>query len=164
MAFKTKVNLLPYAIGFTSGGRTVVFRVVDSAGDLYRIVTNEETFQTCFINIDEYRKYNHAQMSDAGYKFIYKYETWLEYMQWSGRFIEKKNMVIYDKPNGNVLFENKKNDFLPFAVVDMDGDWIKLEKMNTYRNRYSDSVNYDGWTQWKDGEKLLIQILKFLKI
>lgn len=160
VVFKTKTSMQPHSFGWNNGC-TVIFRVVDTVGNFYRVVANEETFQTCFINIDEYRKYNHVALSDANpYKFIYEYESWLEYMRRSHRFIEKKNIVIYDRPNGNVIFEDTINDFLPFSVADMDGDWIKLEKMDIYRDRYRNSVNYDGWVQWKDGEKLLIQLLE----
>jgi len=135
-------------------GHTIKLRVIDFVNNnIYKVVINEETFETYFINIEVYNKYNRDKMANVNpYQFVYEYESWLDYLKWV-YFIEKHNITIYDKPNGEIIFEDKDNASLRFKVVDMDGDWIKVH-----------SPRFDGWTQWKDNEKILIFITETLYI
>ena len=156
---KTRIDVKPSSIS-GQNGPTIRLRVVDSfnSNNIYRVVINEETFQTCYINIEEYSKYNYDKMLGANpYQFIYQYESWGDYLKRT-YYITKPEIAIYDEPNGAVIFKNEGNPFLPFNVVDIDGDWIKLEKHFAYRQYFGNSVNYEGWTQWKEKEKILISI------
>ena len=163
VVFRTenKITVKPFSMEWNNGP-TIKLRVIEIVDETtYRVVLNEETLETCFINIEEYKKYNKEKMDAANiYNFIYKYESWSDYLQ-RVYYISKPNLIIYDKPNGEIIHEDKEGYFLPFRVAEVDGNWIKLIKHHTYRNRYNPEINYDGWTQWRDGERILIIMDEF---
>lgn len=123
----------------------LMFRVVDTTGSSYKIYLNEKTLETAFIK----------KMCSTCFVF----ETWQEYL---GRveFIEKDSIVIYNKPEGELIFKNKSNKFLPFRVIEVNGDWIKLGKGIRREFNFENGVNYNGWTKWKEGEKIIINIVE----
>ena len=136
-------------------GPTLIFRVVNVTDSIYQVVINEETFETCYINVNEYLAYNHDQLATANpYNFVYEYKNWLDYIQ---SFLYIEAYTIYDKPDGEIIYKRKNDWIIPCNVTDMNGNWIKVKDIPSLY--YSDSVNYDGWTRWTDGENLLIGII-----
>lgn len=114
------------------------FRVLDTTASSYTIVSNEQTWDTLVIKKDPAAAYYVAehQLADnncincPGSKYNPKwsvYETWDRYLK-RVEFITKDKLVIYDKPNGKAIFENKENTFLPFGVEAVQGEWIKFKK------------------------------------
>lgn len=43
----------------------------------------------------------------------------------------------------------------------MNGDWIKVKKGFAREFNFEPNINYEGWTQWKKDDKLLIDITEF---
>ncbi len=167
--FISQSNIAPYLLSegnsYDDGNRNIrsglvsvppelKFRVINSSNKIFEVVLNEKTMEVCFINIKSYYDLNHIDENDAA---VYKYESWPDYLK-RVEFITKKNLVIYDKPDGNIIYENKDDKFLPFNVADVSGDWILLKKAFGREFNFDDVINYDGWTQWRSGDSLLIKI------
>ena len=57
-----------------------------------------------------------------------------------------------------MIFEDKQNTFLPFNITEVNGDWIKLKKGMGRESNFDATKNFDGWTIWKEGNKILIDI------
>ncbi|MBV7441000.1 hypothetical protein KRX57_06165 [Weeksellaceae bacterium TAE3-ERU29] len=88
------------------------------------------------------------------------FETWKDYLK-RVKIITKQDLKIYDKPNGKVIFENKENEHLPFNIVELKGDWAKIEKLGG-DFKQNDFKKYNGWTQWKKGSEILIDIVEYV--
>lgn len=181
--FITNLKLEPYTIyegdSYKSGEKNrsmglvrfppaLKFRVVDSTKTSFKVVTNENLNESFYIKRDSKNAYytterqffdnNCIGCPDSNYNPNWNiFETWERYLKRS-EFIIKKNLTIYDKPNGILIFESKDNQFLPFNVTEVDGDWIKLKKGFGREFNFDKSKNYDGWTRWKEGDKTLIEI------
>ena len=91
------------------------------------------------------------------------YETWerlllrSEYVSFAG-----KNYAVYDAPEGNKIFENTEHRFLPYSVIQVRGDWIKVEKARGGREGYFEGVeNAEGWVKWKNDTEILVDIIEF---
>jgi hypothetical protein len=179
----TNLKLKPYVISegdsYEAGKKNVSmglvrfspelkFRVIDSTKISFKVITNENTGESYFIKIDSKSAYykNERQYYDTGCigcpNSIYNpqwylFETWERYLK-RVEFIVKKNLKIYDKPNGAIIFEGNNNKFLLFNVIEVNGDWIKLKQGFGREFNFEKSVNYDGWTQWRDGNRILIEI------
>lgn len=181
--FITKLNLEPYAIsegdtyeegkreirhGLVPIGSELRFRVIDSTETYFKVITNEKTKEAYFIKINPegayYKTLSQVYENSCSNCPNSKYnpnwnvfETWERYLK-RVEFVTKRELKIYDKPNGTVIFEDINNDFLPFNVIELDGEWIKLKKGFGREFNFDESKNYDGWTQWKKGNKILIDI------
>lgn len=175
--FKTKLDLKPYEIsegdsyrrgenniswGLVRFPPILKFQVLDSTDSTFKIVTNEKNNVSFVIkrntNSIYYETYNHFIPDKKTSWYIF--ETWERYLK-RVEFIDKKDLIIYDQPNGAIIFENKEENFLPFKVIDINGDWIKLKKDKYREFNFDKTQNYDGWTQWKKGNKILIRISEF---
>lgn len=64
--------------------------------------------------------------------------------------ITKEEFVIRKEPR----------TYLPFAVTEVKGDWIKVKKGFGREFDFSVGVNYDGWIKWREGTSLLIDIIE----
>lgn len=183
--FITKLDLNPYFMyegdsyeesrgrrnmGLVGLAPELKFRVIDSTETTFTVITNEIKNTAFIIKIDpkgvyyksphEFYENNCINCPGSVYNpKYYTFETWERYLK-RLEYIEKDNLQIYDKPNGNIIFENKNNDFLPFNIVEVEGDWIKLKKASGRESYFDENQNYDGWTQWKDGNTILIQIVE----
>lgn len=144
------------------------FRVIDSTKTSFKIITNENLNESYYIKRDPKGAYytmesqrfdnNCTNCPGSNYNPNWNiFETWERYLK-RAEFITKNSLKIYDKPDGNIIFENKENTFLPFNITKVDGDWIQLKKGFGREFNFSKSINYDGWTQWKAGDKILIDI------
>lgn len=140
--------------GLISFSPELKFRVIDTSNNIFEVVMNEQTEAICFINMKTYIDLNNIDDKDSTF---YNYEPWPDYIKRS-EFITKKDLVIYDKPDGNIIFENKGEKFLPFQVVQVAGDWIKLKKAFGREFNFDDIINYNGWTQWRSKDRILISI------
>lgn len=183
--FITKLELKPYQIsegdsyeegereinsGLAPIGAKLKFRVIDSTQNHFKIITNENSNQEFFIKVEPQKVY-YKSLSQVyenncpncpGLKYNPNwnvFETWDRYLK-RVEFITKRNLKIYDKPNGKIIFEDKHNKFLPFNVIELKGDWIKLKKGFGREFNFDESKNYDGWIQWKNGNEILIKIVE----
>ncbi|MEL0651211.1 hypothetical protein V6246_07225 [Algibacter sp. TI.3.09] len=181
--FITKLELKPYMISegdtFKEGKRNIdnglvhfgpelKFRVIDSTKTHFKVVTNESYNEEYYIKIEPQKTY-YATLSEVFKNSCANcpnsnqnndwnvFETWERYLK-RVEYISKRELKIYDKPNGKIIFEVNNNDFLPFYVEETKGDWIKLKKDFGRQYNFDDSKNYNGWTQWKNGNKILIEI------
>ena len=144
------------------------FRVVDSTKTSFKVVTNENLNESFYIKRDAKSAYYTTEQQhfdnncigcpDSNYNPNWNiFETWERYLK-RAEYISKRNLKIYDQPNGKVIFEDKQNTFLPFNITEVNGDWIKLKKGMGRESNFDAYKNFDGWTQWKDGNKILIDI------
>lgn len=183
--FITNLNLKPYTIyegdshqagqdnvsrGLVSFPSVLKFRVIDSTQTGFKIVTNENQNETYYIRRNPKGAYytterqrfdnNCTNCKGSNYNANWNiFETWERYLT-RAEYVNKNNLKIYDKPNGTIIFENKDNTFLPFNVAKVDGDWVQLKKGFGREFNFSTSENYDGWTQWKYGDKILLNIVE----
>lgn len=146
------------------------FRVLDTTALFFKIVTNEDTWETFFIKRDKLSSYytSERELMDnncsncPGKKYNprwFVFETWERYLK-RVEFITKQKLVIYDQPGGRVIFENKKHVFLPFSVMELKGEWIRLKKGFGRESNFDNKVSYEGWTKWREGEQLVIDIIE----
>ena len=156
--------------GLVRFGPVLKFRVLDTTASSYTIVTNEQTWETMVIKKDPSNAYytSERELDDnncincPGSKYNPKwsiYETWERYLR-RVEYITSEKLVIYDKPNGKVIFENKENTFLPFGVEAVQGEWIKLKKGFGRESNFDGGKNYAGWIKWRDGARILIDIVE----
>ncbi|MRM84342.1 hypothetical protein [Riemerella anatipestifer] len=181
--FITKIDLKPYVIyegdSYQTGERNISvglvrfppelkFRVVDSTKTTFTVITNEKSNEEFVIKRDAKSVYYKAEEEYYDNNCIncpnsiynprwYIFETWERYLK-RVEFINKENLKIYDKPNGKIIFEEKNDKLLPFNVIEVNGDWIKLKKGFGREFNFEKNIDYEGWTQWKDGNKILIEI------
>ena len=183
MRFITKINLKPYQMtggdSFSEGERNVKmglirfspelkFRVLDTTMTSFKIVTNEKTWETFVVKRNAAAAYytSEQQVSDnncsncTGSNYNprwYINETWERYLK-RVEYITKEHIKVYDQPNGKLIFDNKNNAFLPFRVIGMKGEWIQLGKGFGRESDFGNFSNAEGWTKWRDGSKLTIDI------
>lgn len=181
--FMTKINLKPYELSIGDSheaGKTntrmglirfppiLRFRVVDSTDTFFKVITNEETLETLIIKrdnknayyISERERFDNNCVNCPSSKYNpawYIFETWERFLK-RVEFITKKDLKIYDTPDGKIIFENNNNAFLPFGVTEVKGEWIKLKKGFGREFNFDDKKNYNGWTKWREGETMLIGI------
>lgn len=183
MKFVSDIKLKPYRMtggdSFAEGERNInmglirfapelKFRVIDTTATSFKVVTNEETWEIMLIKRDATAVYysTERELSDnscsncAGSKYNprwYIYETWERYLK-RVEFITRENVVVYDQPNGKVAFENKENIFLPFRVMELKGEWIRLGKGFGRESEFDSLINAEGWIKWREGPVLSIDI------
>ncbi|MBO0593246.1 hypothetical protein I2486_17720 [Cellulophaga sp. E16_2] len=160
--------------GLAPTSKKLNFIVTEASEYYFKVVTNKETNEAFFIKREKQHVYyktkgalfqnSCSNCADSNYNprwFIF--ETWERYLK-RVHYIEKPNLILYDKPNGDIIFKNNDHSFLPFNVVEVKGDWIKLKKATGRENMFDASENYDGWTQWKNGNEILITIIESMFI
>ncbi len=155
--FRTKIALEPEVIYGGSNNREAAeniarglvpfppqlrFRVLEIQDNYFKVVTNEEKWQTHYI------KNNSIPMI---------YETWESFLK-RVEFVELDTLKIYDKINGKVIFysENENNNFIPFNVAKLQGKWIKINTHPLYS--YSKTMPNSGWAKWQENNQLKIRI------
>ncbi|SEW52880.1 hypothetical protein [Chitinophaga arvensicola] len=184
-SFISKIRLKPYVMSggdsYEAGKKNVQmglirfspelkFRVTDTTASFFKIVTNEETGETFIVKrnaasayyTSEKELYDHSCSNCPGIQYNpkwYFFETWERYLK-RVEFITKENLVIYDQPNGKIIFENREKTFLPFTVTAVKGEWIKLKKGFGREFNFDSSKNYDGWTKWLEGQQKVIDIVE----
>jgi len=156
-------------MGLVAYSPELTFRVVDTTENSFEVIINEKSIKTALIKKEKngvyYTNENDCLSDMFGSnknKFNpkwYIFETWERYLR-RVEFITKDSLVIFDKPNGEIIFENINRRFLPFKVVKVDGDWIKLEKDPQREFNFDNTKNYDGWTKWRQNNRILIRIFE----
>jgi len=155
-------------MGLVRFGPELKFCVVDTGKSYFRVVSNQSSKEEFVIKKDPLAVYysQEKMLSDnncsncPGSKYNprwYIFETWDRYLK-RVEFITKDSLVMYDRPEGKAIFENKEQTFLPFAVTEVKGDWIKVKKGFGRESNFSADRTYDGWIKWRKGTTLLIDI------
>jgi hypothetical protein len=155
-------------MGLVRFGPELKFCVVDTGESYFRVISNQVTKEEFVIRKEPGAAYysQEKMLSDnncsncPGSKYNphwYVFETWDRYLK-RVEFITKDSLVIYDRPGGKVLFENKDRTFLPFGVTEVKGDWIKVKKGFGRESNFSAGGNFNGWIKWREGTTLLIDI------
>jgi len=148
----------------------LIFRVLEKTKDFFKIIVNEDTFETAYMKINAqhaiYTKLsqvfdnNCSNCTGSSYNTdYYLYETWENYFK-RLEYITVDDLKIYDNPNGKLIFEQKNNDFLPFLISQVKGDWIQLKKHRLYKSKYDKSMQYEGWVRWKSDMDILVNIVE----
>lgn len=155
-------------MGLVRFGPELKFAVVDTGENFFRVIGNQAGMGEFVIKkepgavyySEERRLSDNSCSNCPGSKYNprwYVFETWERYLK-RVEFITKDSLFIYDVPDGKVLFENKDQTFLPFAVTEVKGEWIKLKKGFGRESNFPADWKYDGWIKWREGTTLLIDI------
>lgn len=88
----------------------------------------------------------------------YVFETWERYLK-RVAFANKQKLMLYDEPNGKIIFTEATNNSIPFRISELKGDWIKIAEAYITADQVS---KLNGWTQWKNKNELLIEITEQL--
>ena len=157
-------------MGLVRFGPELKFCVIDTGESYFRVISNQVSREEFVIRKDPGAVYyaEERMLSDnscsncPGSKYNprwYVLETWERYLK-RAEFVTKDSLVIYDLPGGKAIFENKDQTFLPFAVTEVKGDWIKVKKGFGRESNFDTGRNYDGWIKWREGTTLLIDIIE----
>lgn len=155
-------------MGLIRFGPELKFAVVDTGENFFRVIGNQASMEEFVIKkvpgavyYSEERMLSDNSCSNCpGSKYNprwYVFETWERYLK-RVEFITKDSLVIHDLPDGKVLFENKDQTFLPFAVTEVQGEWVKVKKGFGRESNFDAGKNYDGWIKWREGAEMLIGI------
>ena len=155
-------------MGLVRFGPELKFAVVDTGANFFRVIGNQVGMEEFVIKkvpgaayYSEERMISDNNCSNCpGSKYNprwYVFETWERYLK-RVEFITKDSLVLYDVPDGKVLFESKDQTFLPFSVKEVKGDWIKVNKGFGRESNFDTERKYDGWIKWRKGWELLIDI------
>jgi hypothetical protein len=142
------------------------FCVIEAGETYFRVITNGETMETFVIKKDVNSVYfKDARLLDdnrsgANYNSRwYLYETWERYLK-RVEYITKAKVMIYNTPEGKAIFENKSGAFLAFVVTDVKGEWIRIAARGSQGGLSPAAKKLEGWTQWRQGDKMLIDIIE----
>jgi hypothetical protein len=148
----------------------LAFRVLEATDTFYRIVIDEDSFETVVVRKDvDYAELSQSKdlfggidmPKDKSYKGYYAYETW-EHLLKRAEFVNfRDNYSVYGAPNGNKIFENTDQKFLPYGVIEVSGDWIKVKKGIGRESNFKGIENAEGWVKWKDENKILVNITEY---
>ncbi|MFH6997884.1 hypothetical protein ACHRVZ_08120 [Flavobacterium sp. FlaQc-57] len=173
LQFVTNLKLKPYIIfegdSYEDSKKHVykhfpqlVFRVVDSSKQYFKVILNEVSGEEAFIKRDKKSVYYLKQKDFVGYSNSNYNSKWFVFETWetillNAISIVSDKLIIYDKPNGKVIYKQVNNtDYLPFIVSEYKGDWIKFVKLPGREFFFDKNVNYDGWVKWKENEVITI--------
>ena len=181
ISFISKIKLSPYRMGAgdpdEEGENNVrrglvrnlpdlKFCVTETDGSYFRVITNQKTMETFVIKKDVNSKYYTEQKTldddGSGSKYNpnwYVYETWERYFK-RAEYIIKTNLIIYDIPNGKAIFENKSGAFLGFVVTEVNGEWIRIKVRDGQIGDSTNTHKLEGWTQWRQGNKMLVDVIE----
>jgi hypothetical protein len=142
------------------------FSVIEAGESYFRVVTNEKSMEAYVIkknaNSVYYTEVKLLDANNSGTKYNsnwYLYETWERYLK-RAEYITKNNLTIYNTPAGKAIFENKSGDFLAFVVTELNGEWIKINERDGQSEHLRINKNLAGWTQWREGDKILIDVIE----
>lgn len=161
---KTNINM-----GLVHFGPSLKFRVIDSTKNSFKIITNEKTYAFYYLRRDDKNAYytTEQELQDNSCSNCphskynsnwYVFETWERYLK-RVAFARKKTLEVYDLPNGKIIFKDIANNFMPFSIVELKGDWAKIAEPYGTADEAS---KLNGWTQWKNKNELLIEITEQL--
>jgi len=95
-------------------------------------------------------------------KGYYFYETW-ERLLLRAQFINfNGSYSVYEAPEGKKIFKKTDRKFLPYSVVQVSGDWLKVEKARGGYDGYFEGIqNAEGWVKWKNDTEILVKITEY---
>lgn len=184
--FVSKLNLKPYSIsegdskeeakkheeeiGFSFSPK-LTFRMLKNEKNFLLVRINEKTNEKRYLKKEKdavyYKNSVEAEKNNCtnceGSNFNpkrYIYNSWDEYLR-KVEYVEKKDAVIYDEPDGEIIFENKTNDRLGFKVLEVNGEWIRVKKSE--RNS-TNPFEKEGWMKWIENGKKVIGIISVVLI
>lgn len=157
---KSNINM-----GLVHFGPLLKFRVIDSTKSAFKIITNEKTNAFYYLKRDYKNAYYTTEQELQDNSCIgcpnskynprwFVFETWERYLK-RVVFATKQKLIIYDQPNGKIIFTDSTNSSIPFSISELEGDWAKIA--DPYSTVDEISKLY-GWTQWKDKNEVLIEI------
>jgi hypothetical protein len=150
-----KKNIRQGLVRFTA---ELKFCVIDSGETFFRVITNQQTLESFIIKRDPRSAYyTTVKVLREDNPRWYIYETWDRYLR-RVEYITKVQLTIYDVPNGRIIFENRKEAFMPFSVLEVKGEWIRLGKGLTPEGTTDTGNRHTGWTRWRKGTVKLIDI------
>jgi len=155
-------------MGLVRYGPELKFCVVDTGKSYFRVVGNQISKEEFVIKKNplaayysqEKMLYDNKCINCPGSKYNprwYVFETWERYLK-RVEFITKDSLVIYDVPEGKAIFEDKDRTFLPFAVTEVKGEWIKVKKGFGRESNFDPGKNYNGWVKWRNGTDIFVDI------
>jgi hypothetical protein len=157
---RAKANINSGLIRFPA---VLAFRVLETADNFYRIVVNEETFETAIIKKDpKYAVLPQRDLvglpnvpKDKPYKGYYIYETWEHLLLRAAGLYFHAEYEVYDKPDGEIINHKKGRDDHFRHANEINGDWIKVNIMD------KNIKTAEGWVRWKNDKEILIEIIEF---
>ncbi|MFD2287107.1 hypothetical protein GJU39_10690 [Pedobacter petrophilus] len=161
---KTNINM-----GLVHFGPSLKFRVIDSTKNAFKIMTNEKTYAFYYLRIEDKNAYytTEQQLQDnncigcPNSKYNpnwFVFETWERYLK-RVAFARKKTLQVYDQPNGKIIFTDTANNYIPFSISQLKGDWVKIEKPY---GTADETFKFNGWTRWKKKSEIIIEITEQL--
>ena len=156
-------------IGLICFPSVLAFRVMEESDCCYRVVVDESSFETVVIRKNpDYAVLTNRDLfgvnmpKDKAYKGYYIYETW-EHLLLRAEFVGfHSNYAVYDTPNGKKIFENTNGKFLPYKVVKVQGDWMKVKKGFGREFNFEGIANAEGWVRWKTDTAILVDITEYM--
>ncbi|MEO5911380.1 MAG: hypothetical protein ABIP95_10860 [Pelobium sp.] len=157
------------SMGLVHFGPSLKFRVIDSTKNAFKIMTNEKTYAFCYVKRDNKNAYYTTEKQLEENNCIgcpnskynpnwYVFEIWERYLK-RVSFAQKQKLIIYDQPNGKIIFTEPTNNSIPFSISELKGDWAKIAEPYITADKVS---KINGWTQWKNKNELLIEITEQL--
>ncbi len=174
--FKLKEKLKPYTIsdgrtdaenerfvnmGLNWRGPSLRFKVLEATDQYFKVLLNDTTHETGFIKKTDAIKVYGSEVDLYAASNLPKEEVYLTYERWEN-YLKRAEMVIVNKLN---IYDAKKGTKIEkseqmegyFKVVEVDGNWAKIEFDENRVN--NDSPITSGWIQWNDSKNILIQII-----
>ena len=175
--FTTLVDLKPYkwfegdsyVEGETHERRGLVaflpelkLRVIDSVKVAFWVLVNEKPGEAYWVKRDKdcIREYKdsmkeYPEMENSQHIF----RIWVYYIK-HAVFIDKQNIVLYDKPCGKKVYEDKDRNCPVLTAIEVKDDWIKVAPPLLHSFSETDRKCYTGWMPWKAGNKIVIDIVE----
>ena len=158
------------SFGFSFSPR-LTFRVLKNEKNFFLVRINEKTYEKLYLkkekdatyykNSKEAEKNNCANCEGSNFNpKRYIYNSWDDYLK-KAELIRKRNAIIYDEPNGEVIFDDNTNNELNFKVLEVDGEWIKVKKSDRGNNNPFEKT---GWMKWIENGKKIIEITEIVII
>lgn len=152
--------------GLTGFPAELSFRVLEATDNFFRIVVNEKTFETAVIKKDcNYAVFHQRNFlrdstlfDEKIYKGYYIFETWEHLLRRAEYVNFNIDYDVCETPNGKIIYKHKAGKFLPYTLVDVKGDWIKVKKTQGREFNFEGIENAEGWVKWKNDKKVLVNI------
>lgn len=160
-------QFLSYGFNKTDPVASMSFRVIENTKKFYKIILDENTLEIAFIKKDKKftevkREKNilHDYGIDKQYEGYYVYETWEDFLR-RAEYIYADKTVIYDKPKGKIIFDTNAHSFA-YEIKSISGNYIKVRNYFDKKSN-AELADMDIWIKWKEGGRLFINIVEFLR-
>lgn len=144
----------------------LTFRVLEQRGDSFLVVINEDSGDSAVLKTDYTSTLPNGfpAFESEGRKSIYR--PWEQYLR-AAEFIQPLDgaHLLYDKPEGEIVFEHENTPYL--SVLAVDGDYINV-MVNLGRDWAKNLKDAKGrpfpkesWLRWRKDNNLLIRIVDY---